>query len=130
MFRIEPLSRKPVYEQLVEQTETLVLNGGLHAGDQMPSVRTLAVTLSINPNTIQKAYLELDRRGILQAAPGKGNFIAPEARERLCRQKRTELGAFDALARELMLAGVKPDDLRARIQTLAETTLKGEATDD
>ncbi len=125
MFRIEPLSRRPVYEQLVEQTETLVLTGGLKPGDQMPSVRALAVTLSINPNTIQKAYLELDRRGILQAAPGKGNFVAPTAREQLCRQKRDGLDEFDTLARELLLAGIGKDELCERIHSLAATSLKG-----
>lgn len=126
MFRIEPFSRKPVYEQIVEQTETLVLTGSLTPGDQMPSVRTLAVTLSINPNTIQKAYIELDRRGIIQAAPGKGNFISPDAYKRLCETKRDQLDAFDNLVRELTLAGVGQDELCERIKTLAATSLKGE----
>ena len=125
MFRIEPLSRRPVYEQIVEQTETLVLTGGLKAGDQMPSVRSLAVTLSINPNTIQKAYIELDRRGIIQAAPGKGNFISPAAHELLCQKKRGQLDAFDALVRELTLAGVETQELCKRIEMLAATSLKG-----
>lgn len=126
MFRIEPLSRKPVYEQIVEQTETLVLTGAMNAGDQMPSVRSLAVTLSINPNTIQKAYIELDRRGIIQAAPGKGNFIAPDAREHLCEAKREQLNAFDTLVRELTLAGIGQNELCERIKALTATSLKGE----
>ena len=126
MFRIEPLSRQPVYEQIVEQTETLVLTGSLKTGDQMPSVRSLAVTLSINPNTIQKAYIELDRRGIIQAAPGKGNFISPEAHDLLCQTKRSQLDAFDALVRELLLAGVEKEELSERLETLAATSVKGE----
>ncbi len=126
MFRIEPLSRKPVYEQIVEQTETLVLTGTLKAGDQMPSVRTLAVTLSINPNTIQKAYIELDRRGIIQAAPGKGNFISPAAYDLLCQTKRNQLDAFDNLVRELFLAGVEKEELCERLTALAAASLKGE----
>ena len=126
MFRIEPLSRQPVYEQIVEQTETLVLTGGLKAGDQMPSVRTLAVTLSINPNTIQKAYIELDRRGIIQAAPGKGNFISPTAYDLLCQTKRNQLDAFDDLVRELLLAGVEKEELCERLTALAAASLKGE----
>ncbi len=127
MFRIEPLSRKPVYEQIVEQTETLVLTGALTAGTQMPSVRSLAVTLSINPNTIQKAYIELDRRGVIQAAPGKGNFIAPDARDRLCAEKRNRLEAFDTLVRELTLAGIRPEELTDRIKTLTSTPMKGDS---
>ena len=126
MFRIEPLSRQPVYEQIVEQTETLVLTGTLKAGDQMPSVRTLAVTLSINPNTIQKAYIELDRRGIIQAAPGKGNFISPAAYDLLCQTKRNQLDAFDNLVRELFLAGVEKEELCERLTALAAASLKGE----
>ena len=126
MFRIEPLSRQPVYEQIVEQTETLVLTGTLKAGDQMPSVRTLAVTLSINPNTIQKAYIELDRRGIIQAAPGKGNFISPAAYDLLCQTKRNQLDAFDNLVRELFLAGVNKEELCERLTALAAASLKGE----
>ncbi len=126
MFRIEPLSRKPVYEQIVEQTETLVLTGAMKPGDQMPSVRSLAVTLSINPNTIQKAYIELDRRGIIQAAPGKGNFISPDAREQLCKTKRNQLNAFDTLVRELILAGVNQEELCERIKMLSAASLKGE----
>jgi len=130
MFRIEPLSRKPVYEQLVEQTEMLVLTGTLKAGDQMPSVRALAVTLSINPNTIQKAYIELDRRGIIQAAPGKGNFISPAAREMLCTNKRSKMDEFDALVKELLLAGIEKTELCERVNALATTSLKGETTHD
>ena len=125
MFRIDPLARKPVYEQIVEQTEMLVLTGAFQAGDQMPSVRSLAVTLSINPNTIQKAYIELDRRGIIQAAPGKGNFISPEAHARLCAEKRNRLESFDALVRELMLAGIQQEELCERIKAL--TSLKGDS---
>ena len=127
MFRIDPLSRMPVYEQLVEQAETLVLTNILHAGDQMPSVRSLAVTLSINPNTIQKAYIELDRRGIIQAVPGKGNFIAPDARDHLCAKKRDQLETFDALVKELTLAGIGQDELCNRIKRITATSLKGDS---
>ena len=79
MFSIDPMSRCPVYEQLVEQVETYVLKGLLKAGDQMPSVRNLSLTLSVNPNTVQKAYSELDIRGIIQSVPGKGGFASKDA---------------------------------------------------
>ena len=72
MFSVDPLSRTPVYEQIVEQCEQYVLLGVLCAGDRLPSVRQLSVELSINPNTIQKAYIELDRRGMVTAVPGRG----------------------------------------------------------
>lgn len=75
MFQIDVLSRVPVYEQIVGQLERLVLGNVLPPGCQLPSVRSLSVELSINPNTIQKAYAELERRGISFSVPGKGSFI-------------------------------------------------------
>ena len=80
MFRIDALSRQPVYEQIIDQLERLVLAGVIKPGEQIPSVRSLSVQLSINPNTIQKAYAELDRRGILCSVPGRGCYISENAR--------------------------------------------------
>ena len=65
MFMIDPMSRQPVYEQIIRQMERFILSGMLAPGDQLPSVRSLSLELSINPNTIQKAYSELDVRGII-----------------------------------------------------------------
>ena len=79
MFTIDVMSRVPVYEQLIKQVEDQVLKGIMKEGDKMPSVRSLSMELSTNPNTIQKAYMELDRRGILVSVPGKGSFISAEA---------------------------------------------------
>lgn len=75
MFQIDVLSRTPVYEQIVNQLERLVLGNILPPGCQLPSVRNLSVELSINPNTIQKAYAELERRGLSVSVPGKGSFV-------------------------------------------------------
>ena len=61
MFQIDVMSRKPVYEQLINQMERFILTGVMHQDDQIPSVRSLSVELAVNPNTIQKAYSELDR---------------------------------------------------------------------
>lgn len=75
MFQIDIFSRIPVYEQIVNQLERLILGGVLPPGSQLPSVRSLSLELSINPNTIQKAYAELDRRGFTVSVPGKGSFV-------------------------------------------------------
>ena len=69
MFTIDVMSRVPVYEQLIKQVEDQVLKGIMKEGDKMPSVRSLSMELSTNPNTIQKAFMELDRRGILVSVP-------------------------------------------------------------
>lgn len=111
MFQIDPLSRKPVYEQLIDQLERLILSGVLHAGDQLPSVRSLSIELSVNPNTIQKAYGELDTRGIIYSIPGIGCFVSERAAALLAVFKRRKLSDFSALAEELALAGVELTEL-------------------
>ena len=73
------------------------------------------MSLSINPNTIQKAYNDLERRGVLCTVPGKGCFVSQQATDVLKQQKRAQIGTFDALVRELKLVGVTPQDLKERI---------------
>lgn len=117
MFHIDSLSRQPVYEQLIEQLERFILSGVLHPGDQLPSVRSLSIELSINPNTIQKAYGELDTRGIIYSIPGIGCFVAENAVPILAAFKRRKLTDFRALTQELALAGVTQEELREIITT-------------
>ena len=111
MFQIDALSRVPVYEQLVEQMEKLVLSGLMKAGDPMPSVRSLSMDLSVNPNTIQKAFSELDRRGILTSVPGKGCFVADSAKDVIRKRTREKSSVLSALVRELKLAGMEQNEL-------------------
>ncbi|MGN0299507.1 MAG: GntR family transcriptional regulator [Lachnospiraceae bacterium] len=106
MFQIDLMSRKPVYEQLVEQTERFILTGILNAGDRMPSVRSLSMTLSVNPNTVQKAISELDSRGLIQSVPGRGCFVSADAKEKLSNVKRGGLEKLPEQIKELALAGV------------------------
>lgn len=77
MIYIDYKDRRPVYEQIVERYQELVVDGVLEADTPIPSVRTQAMELSINPNTIQRAYSEMERRGIIYSIKGKGSFIAP-----------------------------------------------------
>ena len=77
MFELDIRSRKPIYEQLVEKIKELIINQVLQPDEQLPSVRMLSKELTINPNTIQKAYRELERQGYIYTVQGKGNFIAP-----------------------------------------------------
>ena len=76
MIVIDYRDTRPIYEQVVEKFKILILKGGLQADEQMPSVRSLAMDLSINPNTIQKAYTELERQGFIYTVRGRGNFVA------------------------------------------------------
>ena len=106
MFQIDSFSRVPVYEQIINQIEHFVLTGILSADTQIPSVRSLSVSLSINPNTIQKAYSELDRNGIIYSVPGRGCFITKDARELLSDKKKGKLTGLRELLKELKLAGL------------------------
>ncbi len=116
MFQIDVMSRTPVYEQIIEQMERLLLNGILGSGSQMPSVRSLSVELSINPNTIQKAYTELIRRGLLYAVPGKGCYVSPEAMHLIARAKEEELADFGETIREMALAGIKKEVILSTVE--------------
>ena len=106
MFHIDVMSRQPVYEQIIEQLESLVLTGVMKPGEQIPPVRSLSVQLSINPNTIQKAYSELDRRGILYSVPGRGCFISDNAQALLAEIRRKDIAKLEELVRGLALAGI------------------------
>ena len=76
MIIIDYQDRRPIYEQIVEKIQLLILKGVLKADEQMPSVRKLAAELSINPNTIQKAYSILEKEGYIYPIKGRGNFVA------------------------------------------------------
>ncbi len=116
MFRIDGMSRTPVYEQIVEQVEKLVSLGILNPGDQLPSVRSLSLELTVNPNTIQKAYSELDARGIAKAVPGKGCFIAETAAEVLKSAGKKKLKDLSELVRELSLSGVTNEEILKAVE--------------
>ena len=77
MFSIDMRSREPIYEQLVNNIIMLITSGVLMPDEQLPSVRNLARDLGINPNTVQKAYQELESRGLVYHAAGRGSFISP-----------------------------------------------------
>ena len=79
MILLDYQNRQPLYEHITEKFRILILSGAMTAGTRMPSVRQLAVELSINPNTIQRAYMELEQQGLIYPVKGKGNFVADTA---------------------------------------------------
>ncbi|MBQ4369814.1 MAG: GntR family transcriptional regulator [Oscillospiraceae bacterium] len=76
MILLDPRDRRPLYEQIAARMEELMVSGALLPGDSLPSVRSLAADLSINPNTVQRAYLELERRGLIFTAKGRQSTVA------------------------------------------------------
>lgn len=111
MFQVDIMSRTPVYEQLVNQTEKFILLGVLKAGDKLPSVRQLSAELSINPNTIQKAFMELDRRGLIFSVNGRGNFVSDKAFKALEIQRRKDFDAIREQVKDFALAGISRAEL-------------------
>lgn len=75
-FRLDTLSGVPVYRQLIDQVQAGIASGNLASGDQIPTVRQVAVDLEINPNTVLRAYRELEIRGVLDTQQGTGTFIS------------------------------------------------------
>lgn len=111
MFQVDVMSRTPIYEQLISQVEQFILAGLLKAGDKLPSVRNLSMELAVNPNTIQKAMAELDRRGIVTSVPGKGCFVSETACKALSVARRGDLAIMREKLVELKLAGVNKEEI-------------------
>lgn len=106
MILIDYKDRRPIYEQIIEKFETLILKGVLKPEEQLPSVRNLAVDLSINPNTIQKAYAELERLGYIYTVKGRGSFVAEKTKlmEEKQEQVFAELKKLIQLAKDVAIA--------------------------
>lgn len=130
MLHIDSLSRIPIYEQITCEIETFILTGVLKAGEQIPSVRRLSESESINPRTILKAYSDLDARGIITAVPGKGYFISADAVRLLSEGKREKLKTFLALAEELSTAGIGREELDALLDRAYEAKQQARAESD
>ena len=122
MFVVDVMSRVPVYEQIIKQVEEQVLTGILKEGDKLPSVRSLSVKPSINPNTIQKAYTELDRRQLIITVPGKGSFISEKAIEVVGANSREKMTELNKIIRELALAGVTKEEIINNIEEVFNNT--------
>ena len=110
MIVIDYKDNRPLYEQIVERFQVLIERGVLKPEDQMPSVRSLAMELSINPNTIQKAYAELERRGYIYTVKGWGNFVSYDE-ELKAKRRSQQLEVFRQKAMQAMESGVTKDEL-------------------
>ena len=101
MILLDYKDRRPIYEQVVSKLEELMLLGAMKENEPLPSVRSLAMELSINPNTIQRAYAELERQGYIYSVKGRGSFVADNRQIR--ERKRQEI--WDQL--ELLIRDAK-----------------------
>ncbi len=115
--RILTGSTTPIYRQLIDQIRLVILRGRLAPGDQLPSVRSLAVRLVINPNTVARAYGELTRDGVIVSQPGKGYFVTRKRQVYTKAQQRRRLAPLlDALASEAAVLDFSADDVVVALQ--------------
>lgn len=110
MIIIDYKDRRPIYEQITERFEELILRGVLEPDSQLPSVRNLAMELSINPNTIQRAYQELERKGFIYSVKGRGSFIAANDAIILCRKEEL-ITDLKSLVKEVRGAGIELEEV-------------------
>lgn len=115
MFSIDLTSRIPIYEQIYEKIVGLIISGTLSENDQLPSVRSLAKSTGVNPNTVAKAYQELERNGVIYSVPGRGSFVSAQNFDEF---RKKVMNDFDSAVNEAFDKGVSPDDLKVRIDTL------------
>lgn len=112
MIYIDYKDSRPLYEQISSKLSELILHGVFEVDSQLPSVRNLAMELSINPNTIQKAYAELERRGYIYSVKGKGNFVSDT--KMLQEEKKMDIiKQMQALIEEAKRLGIGLDEMKA-----------------
>ncbi len=120
MVKLDYRDPRPIYEQVVDGIEQLALRGALPPDSQLPSVRMLAMELSVNPNTIQRAYSELERRDVIYSAKGRGNFVS-ESVEGLRRRRLDEIAEkIKSLVKEARTLGATEDQLKKWIKGKGE----------
>ena len=111
---------RPIYAQIMDHYREQITLGILRSGERLPSVRELAVELSINPNTIQRAYRQLEMEGWLATVPGKGCFVCGSSMA-MERERERHLRTLDEAAAALLTLGLTREDLAARIMKEGHT---------
>lgn len=110
LIRIDYQDSRPIYEQITAGFEKLILSGVLEPGEQLPSVRGLAVELSTNPNTVQKAYAALERNGFIYTVKGRGNFVSGDV-SLICERKKVMREQIEAILKEADELGIDRKEL-------------------
>ncbi len=124
MILLDYKDRRPIYEQVIERFQQMILCGALRPGESMPSVRSLAMELSLNPNTIQRAYQELERSGYIYTIKGKGSFVSDT--QDAAQSKRKELQEeLKGCVEKAFAAGISEAELREMLGKGIESAKKG-----
>lgn len=125
MISLNYRDARPIYEQVKDGLRRLVVTGAILPGDKLPSVRSLASSLAINPNTIQRAYEALEGEGYLYSVAGKGSFAAEQKNVDEGRRAKL-LSRFDEAAAELMFLGMTVSELAERLNRKKNEEENGE----
>jgi GntR family transcriptional regulator len=114
LFTVDPHTGVPIYLQLIEQVKRSVALGVLSAGERLPTVKQLAFDLTINPNTVARAYRELERDGIIETSVGRGSFVRAQGATARAATALTDVSAsaLDAAVREGKSLGIKRQQLQ------------------
>ena len=120
MLCLDYRDARPIYEQVKDGLRRLMVSGAIREGERLPSVRSMATTLAINPNTIQRAYRELEADGYILSVAGKGSFVA-QVDQLAEQQKKQAVDAFRAAAQKLRQLGLTQAQL-AQLLTEEEPT--------
>ena len=123
MVQLNYRDAKPIYEQIKDGLRKLVVSKALDAGEKLPSVRELATQLAINPNTIQRAYRELESEGYIYTVAGRGTFVAEHKDIQNDRQEEL-FKEFDELVTELLYLEVSKEKLCERVKSIAEGSVE------
>ena len=119
MLQLNYRDSRPIYEQVKDGLRKLVISGAIAPDEKLPSVRSLASSLAINPNTIQRAYESLEREGYVYTVTGRGTFAAVQSDVGTERRNKL-LADFDEAAKELLYLGVSPEQLKQRLDIIAK----------
>jgi GntR family transcriptional regulator len=121
IFTVDPRSGVPLYLQLMEQVKRAVALGTLAAGEQLPTVKSLALGLTVNPNTVARAYRDLEREGVIETSPGRGSFVRADGALGEATRAADDV-ALATLADAIRQAKAMGLD-RARVAALVDQTL-------
>ena len=115
MVPLDYRDTRPIYTQILDSFRNQILTGLLQQGDKLPSVRELSVSLSINPNTIQRAYRELELEGWIASVPGKGSYVCGKQHS-ACAEQRPLWDALDDATTQLLSQGISREDILQHIR--------------
>lgn len=119
MFTMRLQGGAPIYEQLEQRITELIVSEEMAENEKLPAVREIAKTLSINPNTVQKTYVNLEARGLIYSIPAKGSYVA--ARENYIERVREDsILDFSSSARSAMKCGLSVEDLHERLDIISK----------